>query len=121
MYKIDFYKTVGGVSPVKEFLDELESKQETSKDARVQYNQATKAIQTLEEHGTANVSTDVIKHIEDEVWELRPGKNRVFFFYYERGTYILLHQYVKKTQKTPRREINRAKFEINDYKQQKGK
>ena len=120
MYKIDFYKTVSGVSPVNEFLDELRLKKETSKDARVQYNQAIRAIRELEKNGT-NVSIDIAKQIEDEIWELRPGKNRVFFFYYERGTYILLHQYVKKTQKTPRREINRAKFEMNDYKQRKGK
>lgn len=105
---------------MREFLEELRLKKDTSKDARVQYNQAIKSIRELENNGT-NVPVDIAKHIEDEIWELRPGKNRVFFFYYEHGTYVLLHQYVKKTQKTPRREINRAKFEMNDYKERKGK
>lgn len=55
-----------------------------------------------------------MKHIEDEIWELRPGKNRVLYFFYKNNKYILLHHFVKKTQKTPRREIEKAKKEMKD-------
>lgn len=47
--------------------------------------------------------------------ELRPGGNRVFFFYFDHGTYVLLHHFQKKSQKTPRREILKAKSEMKDY------
>ena len=61
-----------------------------------------------------------MKHIEDDIWELRPGDNRVFYFFYdEDGKFILLHQFKKKTQKTPKREIERAKAERDDYKARK--
>ncbi|MCR5197101.1 MAG: type II toxin-antitoxin system RelE/ParE family toxin [Pseudobutyrivibrio sp.] len=31
------------------------------------------------------------------------------------GRFVLLHQFVKKTQKTPRREIEQAKRELRDF------
>ena len=33
--------------------------------------------------------------------------------------FVLLHHFKKKTQKTPKREINRAKEERNDYRARK--
>ncbi len=59
--------------------------------------------------------TDIVKHLDDDIWELRPGFNRVFFFYHENDTYVLLHRFRKKTQKTPRREIDKAIKEREDY------
>ena len=120
MYKVEFYEDVDGFSDVREFLFELNQKKDKVKTARIQYQQVARYIQELQENGT-NLSNNVVKHIEDEIWELRPGRNRVFFFYYYNGTYILLHHYVKKSQKTPRKEIERAKSEMKDYIFRKGK
>ena len=39
----------------------------------------------------------------------------VFYFFYQNDTYVLLHQFRKKSQKTPKREIEKAKTERNDY------
>jgi len=33
------------------------------------------------------------------------------------GSFVLLHHFVKKTQKTPRREIEKAKRELQDLKE----
>ena len=57
----------------------------------------------------------ITKHLEDGIWELRPGNNRVFYFFYENNTFVLLHQFRKKSQKTPKREIVKAKSERIDY------
>ena len=57
----------------------------------------------------------ITKHLEDGIWELRPGNNRVFYFFYENNTFVLLHQFRKKSQKTPKREIEKAKSERIDY------
>lgn len=35
--------------------------------------------------------------------------------FYEKDTFVLLHQFRKKSQKTPRREIARAKAERDEY------
>ncbi len=114
MYSIDFYQTSSGHSDVFGFLEDLRTKAHSSKDARIQYKQVARYIQLLEDNGT-NLPTDVAKYLGDDIWELRPGFNRVLFFYYDNGTYILLHHFRKHTQKTPRREIDKAISEMNDY------
>ena len=62
----------------------------------------------------------ITKHLEDDIWELRPGSNRVLYFFHKDDTYVLLHQFRKKTQKTPRREIDKAKAERDDWIARKG-
>lgn len=39
----------------------------------------------------------------------------IFYFYCDDDSFILLHSFRKKTQKTPRREIEKAKAERDDY------
>lgn len=114
MYNIDFYETSDGYSDILEFLDSLRIKAASVKDAKIQYGQAARCIELLQENGT-NLPTQIAKHLDDEIWELRPGDNRVLFFYFDHGTYVLLHHFRKKTQKTPPREIARAKAEMKDY------
>ena len=73
----------------------------------------------MQQNGST-LSENIMKHIEDDIWELRPGNSRVFYFFYgEDGKFVLLHHFKKKTQKTPRREIERAKAERDDYKARK--
>ena len=54
-------------------------------------------------------------NLDNDIWKLRPGNNRVLYFYFKNDTFVLLHQFRKKTQKTPKREIERAKAERDDY------
>lgn len=114
MYSIEFYEKEDGTSDLWEFLDDLRKKSATSKDARIQYKQIGMYIQLLADKGT-HLPDNVTKHIDDGIWELRPGNNRIFYFFFENDTFVLLYQFRKKTQKTPRREIDRAKAERSDY------
>lgn len=118
MYKIEFYESQNGSSDVWDFLETLRRKGNSSKDARIQYNQIVFYIDLLSKNGT-NLPTNITKHLEEDIWELRPGNNRVFYFYYAKGCYVLLHHFRKKSQKTPKREITRAKYEKDDYIRQK--
>lgn len=118
MYKIEFYENQHGESEVWDFLEALRIKSGTSKDARIQYNQILFYIDLLAKNGT-NLPANITKYLEDGIWELRPGNNRVFYFYYEENQYVLLHHFRKKSQKTPKREIARAKAKRDDYIQQK--
>ena len=53
------------------------------------------------------------KHIEDGIYEIRIESNsdifRLFSFFDDGRLIILLHGFAKKTQKLPRKEIERAK------------
>ena len=56
-----------------------------------------------------------MKHLSGEIWELRPLRNRILFFAYDGKQFILLSHFIKKTQKTPKREIEKAESLLNDY------
>ena len=114
MYNVEFYETQDGKSQIWEFLEELRIKAATSKDARIQHKQASLYIELLQQNGT-RLNENITKHLEDGIWELRPGNNRVFYFFFQDNTFVLLHQFRKKIQKTPKREIEKAKRERDDY------
>ena len=114
MYEIEFYETEDGKCPIWDFLEALRLKAPTNKDARIQHEQASLYIELLQQNGT-HMNAEITKHLDDGIWELRPGNNRVFYFFYQNDTYVLLHQFRKKSQKTPKREIEKAKIERNDY------
>ena len=54
---------------------------------------------------------------DEEIWELRPLRDRILFVAWLDGSFVLLHPFVKKTQKTPRGEIEKAKRELQDLKE----
>lgn len=119
MFRIEFYTTANGTSQLWDFLDNLQQKSIKSKSARIQHKQILMYIQLLEDHGT-RLGNNITKHLEDDIWELRPGNHRVLFFYHKDSTFVLLHQFRKRTQKTPRREIKKAKAERDDWMARKG-
>lgn len=119
-YRLDFYETRSGDCQVWDFLEELRIKSASNKDARIQLKQVSLYMELLKLNGT-NMNENITKHLEEDIWELRPGNNRVFYFFVqkdavlEKDTFVLLHQFRKKSQKTPRREIEQAKRERDDY------
>lgn len=56
-----------------------------------------------------------IKYLENDIWELRPIRDRILFAYYKENTFILLTVFMKDTQKTPQREIGKAKAYLKDF------
>ena len=71
-------------------------------------------IKAIEEYGT-RIGQPIVKHIEDDLWELRPLSNRIFFFYWKDNKFVLVHHYIKKSQKAPKKEIEKAKRNIKDW------
>lgn len=114
MFTVTFYETKAGEADVWDFLEALRNKGMSNKDARIQYNQMLFYIDLLSKQGTF-LPSSITKHIEEDIWELRPGDNRVLYFYCGEDTFVLLHHFRKKTMKTPPREIQRAKRERDDY------
>ena len=114
MHPIYFYKDKNGNRPVADYLVELSNK--TDKDSRIKFKKYNDYIQALSEYGTL-IGEPYIKHIEGEIWELRPTNERAFFVSWTGGSFVFLHHFVKKTQKTPAREIAKAKRELADLKE----
>ena len=82
------------------------------------YNAQSKAVQTKIDYvlhivmSVDRIPTKFFKHIEDGIYEIRikVGSDiyRVFSFFDEGKLVILLHGFTKKTQKLPRKQIEKA-------------
>lgn len=112
MHEIEFYKDRNGKEPVLDYMRELNTSK--SKDSRIKLGKIRDYIKLLSIHGTF-IGKPVVKHLDGEIWELRPLKDRILFAGAYKGGFVLLHQFEKKTQKTPKREIEQAKREYEDY------
>lgn len=112
MYEIVFYKDRVGNEPVYEYMLELQNCK--SKDSRIKLTKIREYVKALSYNGTYLPDT-YVKHLDGEIWELRPLRDRILFAAVLGGRFILLHSFVKKTQKTPAREIAQAKRELADF------
>lgn len=111
MYNIEFYEDSNGKSELWEFLESLRIKAATNKDARIQYKQISLYIQLLEDNGT-RLNENITKHIDDDIWELRPGNNRVLYFYFKNDTFVLLHQFRQKHKRLPNAKLIRQRLNV---------
>ena len=116
MYKILLYENRKGYSELEEQLKNLSEEAQTNKDSRIQFEQIILYVELLQKRGT-NLSSNITKYLDDDLWELRPGKNRIFYFQFNDNTFVLLHMFRKKSQKTPKLERERALREIADYRE----
>ena len=114
MHAIYFYKDKQGNQPVLDYMRELA--RHDSKDSRIKLNKLNDYIELLSQQGI-RAGQPYIKHLDEEIWELRPLRDRILFVAWLDGSLVLLHHFVKKTQKTPRREIEKAKRELQDLKE----
>lgn len=110
MKEIIFYRTESGSCPVEEFLDSL-----TSKHAQ----KATWVMQLIEELEIVPVKYFKKMAGTDGLWEIRiqSGNNifRLFGFMDGKSIIVLNHAFQKKTQKTPKKEIQIAETRKKDY------
>ena len=99
-WKVLFFQTARGDSPVKEFIE---------KQDRATITRINLSIRLLIDYGPFLKPPD-IKKLQDKLYELRiPGKSSVRIFYtIIKGEYYLLHAFIKKSQKTPAKELKVA-------------
>ncbi len=114
MYKIYFYKDRNGKEPVKDYIQELASHKD--KDNRIKLTKIRDYLKMLSEYGT-RVGMPYVKHLDGDIWELRPLRDRILFAAWDGESFILLHQFMKQTQKTPSREIETAKRNLASYRE----
>lgn len=112
MYKVILYRDKNGESEIEEYLKELQRNE--SKDAKIKFKKITAYIDKLELQGT-RIGEKYVKHIEHDIWELRPLRDRILFAYWENNKFILLSIFMKQTRKTPKREIEKAKRNLKEF------
>lgn len=104
-----FYDTVDGKCPVQELLDSLEPKL---------LAKTLRTIDLLEMNGPI-LRESYSKQLKDGIFELRTKKGtditRVLYFFFVGKKVILTNGFVKKTKKTPKLELERAKRYKLDY------
>lgn len=110
-YNVHFYRNEQGEEPVRDYLNELVKKKD--KDSRIKLNKIRDYVKILRIYGT-RAGEPYVKHIDGDIWELRPLRDRIFFVAWVNNSFVLLHQFMKKTQKTPKREIKQAQKEYAD-------
>lgn len=81
----------------------------------------TRLIQTVAANGPRFLGEDMSRPIKtvDGLFEFKRGKLRVFWFYDQDRIVICSHGLVKKAQKTPKRDLERARATITRYREAK--
>lgn len=109
MWSVEFYEKTNGNKPVQEFLDSLDKKMRAK---------AIHEILILKEAGNS-LREPYSKQIQDGIFELRikfsSNISRIFYFFYINKKIVLLSGFIKKTQKTPKLEIEKAISYKLDY------
>ncbi|MBQ3664466.1 MAG: type II toxin-antitoxin system RelE/ParE family toxin [Clostridia bacterium] len=115
MFKVEFYETEDGRKPVEEFLDSLDIKSRAKMGAM---------MLLLAEKGN-ELREPYTEPLENGIFELRAiqGNNisRALFFFYSGKRIIITNGFVKKQQKTPKKEIELAKIRRKDFYRQEEK
>lgn len=108
-FKIIFYEKEDGTMPVQDFLDSLDLKMRAK---------MLGTIEMLRKNGN-QLRSPYSKPLDDGIMELRAivGTNisRVLYFFVVGQKVILTNEFIEKTQKTPKREIELAKKYRADY------
>lgn len=112
-WQIGYYESRSGSKPVEEFINSVEEKTQVK---------ITRTLELLQEFGILIDRLHAKKLTGTELWELRilgSDNVRIFYVAEQEKTFLLLHAFKKKTQKTARKEIKLAIERLQEYKARK--
>ena len=104
-----FYIDESGRDPVREFLQSLDTKT------------LARFVWSIEQLRLRNVRAQqpLARHLEGKLWEMREESStniyRLLYLFFSGRRIVLLHGFQKKTQKTPRHEIEIALQRLDRY------
>lgn len=106
---IYYYTSFSGENPVKEFIDSLSERQQR-KLARV--------LSNIEEYGLITAIPHIRKLTGTNLWEIRilgQDNIRVVYATVLADSILLLHGFIKKSQVTPKQEIETALRRLHEW------
>lgn len=104
-FEIKFFKTANGREPVREYLKDMALTNE--KVTRDTLDTISELLMMLKAKGNA-LGEPCIKHLQGPIWELRPKNRRILYCCILENQIYLLHIFKKTTQKTPKKDIQKA-------------
>lgn len=108
-FTIVFYERSNGEKPAEDFLLTLDNKMRAK---------LTGLIDILGEKGN-QLREPYSSHLDDGIFEIRGqvgnSISRVLFFFYYESKIVLTNGFIKKTQKTPPKEIEKSKKYRKDF------
>ena len=107
-WSVNYFTDPFGKQPVKEWIDTLELKLQLK---------IFRAFELLEDFNI-HLKAPYVKPLEDKLYELRvkdaKGIYRIIYFAHTGQTFVMLNGFVKKSQKTPKKEIDLAKSRMKE-------
>lgn len=101
-YKISFYKDNEDKSSVLEYVSKLADKERSKIYKYIEFLRVNQGV----------LDEPYSKHIKGKIRELRvdfgKSKHRIFYFTFIKKNIVFLHAFLKKTPKTPIKEIKKA-------------
>ena len=112
-FQVVFYQKADGSEPVREFMDSLPQKLRTK---------MAGDLAKLEQRNV-ELREPYAKHMGKGLFELRISYAndiaRAFYFFYEGRRIVVTNGFIKKTQRTPRRELERARRYKRDWEERR--
>ena len=107
-FKVAFYKNNKGERPVAVYLAKIRKKEKAKVIKYIEFLRLNKGY----------LDEPYSKHIKGKIRELRVdfsrNRHRIFYFAFFGRKIILLHAFLKKTSKTPAKEIGKAEENFQD-------
>src|SRR5438094_10308688 len=113
-WSVVFYRDEEEHSPVRDFLKSLDE------DAQQSIGWAIEQLRMR----NVQAREPLVRHLEDRLWELRRESRtniyRLVYFFYSGRRIVFVHGFQKKTQKTPRQELEIARGRYTAFLQREG-
>ena len=104
---VNYWRNPSGKSPVEKYIDAMDNKEERA--------ELLALLKGIQENGTDAIGVE-FRQIEGKLWEIKirlhGNQHRIFYVVLKGNEMILLHAYLKKTQKAPIKEIEVAKHRM---------
>lgn len=109
MFRVVYYRTARGESPVEEFIAKMPAKHQ---------QKVAAFLQLLAQEGP-RLARPYAARVRGPLKELRVGfgrdEYRIFHFFVKEERVVLVHGFAKKTQALPEREIETAEARMKDF------
>lgn len=109
-WRIVYFETPSGGLPVYDFIESLNLDTQSK---------VSNTLDLVSEYGIRLGAPHIKKVTGTDLWELRIlGKDsiRIFYVTVTGKTFLLLHGFIKKSQKAPKKELKVALSRLKDYK-----
>lgn len=110
-YQVIFFEKESGEAPALDFINSLDDKMAAK---------IYRLLMMISQNGP-ELREPYSKHLDDGIFELRAkvGSNisRILYFFFVENRVIVTNGFIKKTQKTPKAELDKAKAFRTEYRE----